>query len=79
MFDIGMPELIVIFIVAGAIFSGRETGQVAGVSDSVNFKQALINVEEQNDSFLDQGQQVIDRSIGIEVKASRKAERAIRK
>lgn len=71
--------LVIILVVAGLIFSVKKTGQVAGVEDSFSFKQALEKIEVQSDLFSDQGQQVIDRTIGIEVKTLERLERALKK
>jgi hypothetical protein len=70
--------LMVIVLVAGALFfDSSEDGKVAGV-ESKNQAEAFSKVQEQTEHVSDIGQSVVDDSIGVEVKALDKVRKALK-
>jgi hypothetical protein len=77
---IAVLGLVIVFVVAGLVYINQPSqGEVAGVNSESSFTSALNELETSNDQLLDQGQQVVDQSIGVEVEAGKKAKEAIEK
>ncbi len=70
--------LVVIVLVAGFLYYGNQTGEVAG-ADTVGESNVFKNAQVQSQNISDIGQQKIDQSIGAEVEAVKKVEEALKR